>query len=154
MNRPIQFAGGVISGSLLVAPRCVRGAKEDVASATAKWAATLERTIPTRSSRSMPRMPFCGGRCLPRYAPIGCLARLFCKSVCRASRPQGDFWEQRVRIYGNTAVNTGYYTFSFVKDGGSKDPARSLQLHLRKEGRNVAGRGSSLIGHARRSEVA
>jgi uncharacterized protein (TIGR02246 family) len=35
------------------------------------------------------------------------------------------FGDQLIRVYGNAAVNTGYYTFSFVKDGEAKSlPAR------------------------------
>ena len=35
------------------------------------------------------------------------------------------FGEQRIRVYGATAVNSGYYTFSFTKDGEAKTlPAR------------------------------
>ena len=35
------------------------------------------------------------------------------------------FGDQLIRVYGNTAVNTGYYTFSYVKDGETKTlPAR------------------------------
>jgi uncharacterized protein (TIGR02246 family) len=35
------------------------------------------------------------------------------------------FGDQLIRVYGNTAVNTGYYTFSFAKDGETKTlPAR------------------------------
>jgi uncharacterized protein (TIGR02246 family) len=35
------------------------------------------------------------------------------------------FGDQLIRVYGNAAVNTGYYTFSFVKDGETKSlPAR------------------------------
>ena len=35
------------------------------------------------------------------------------------------FGEQLIRVYGGTAVNTGYYTFSWVKDGETKTlPAR------------------------------
>lgn len=35
------------------------------------------------------------------------------------------FGEQLIRVYGSTAINTGYYTFSYVKDGESKSwPAR------------------------------
>jgi uncharacterized protein (TIGR02246 family) len=35
------------------------------------------------------------------------------------------FGDQLIRVYGNTAVNTGYYTFSYVKDGEPKTlPAR------------------------------
>jgi uncharacterized protein (TIGR02246 family) len=36
-----------------------------------------------------------------------------------------SFGDQLIRVYGNVAVNTGYYTFSFVKDGETKSiPAR------------------------------
>lgn len=36
-----------------------------------------------------------------------------------------DFGNQLIRVYGDTAVNTGYYTFSYVKDGQTKSlPAR------------------------------
>jgi len=35
------------------------------------------------------------------------------------------FGDQLIRVYGGTAVNTGYYTFSFAKDGEAKTlPAR------------------------------
>jgi uncharacterized protein (TIGR02246 family) len=35
------------------------------------------------------------------------------------------FGDQLIRVYGSTAVNTGYYTFSYVKDGETKTlPAR------------------------------
>jgi len=35
------------------------------------------------------------------------------------------FGEQLIRVYGNTAVNTGYYTFSYVRDGQTSTlPAR------------------------------
>jgi uncharacterized protein (TIGR02246 family) len=35
------------------------------------------------------------------------------------------FGNQLIRVYGGTAVNTGYYTFSYVKDGETKSlPAR------------------------------
>ena len=33
--------------------------------------------------------------------------------------------DQLIRVYGGTAVNTGYYKFSYVKDGETKSlPAR------------------------------
>ena len=35
------------------------------------------------------------------------------------------FGDQLIRVYGNAAINTGYYTFSYVKDGETKSlPAR------------------------------
>ena len=36
-----------------------------------------------------------------------------------------SFGDQLIRVYGNTAVNTGYYTFAYTKDGETKTlPAR------------------------------
>lgn len=35
------------------------------------------------------------------------------------------YGDQLIRVYGNAAVNTGYYTFSYVKDGETRSvPAR------------------------------
>jgi hypothetical protein len=35
------------------------------------------------------------------------------------------FGDQLIRVYGDTAVNTGYYTFSYVRDGETRSlPAR------------------------------
>jgi hypothetical protein len=35
------------------------------------------------------------------------------------------FGEQLIRVYGDTAIDTGYYTFSYTKDGETKSiPAR------------------------------
>jgi hypothetical protein len=35
------------------------------------------------------------------------------------------FGDELIRVYGNTAVNTGYYTFTYTKDGETKNlPAR------------------------------
>jgi len=35
------------------------------------------------------------------------------------------FGDQLIRVYGGTAVNTGYYTFSYVKDGEAKSLPRA-----------------------------
>src|SRR5215471_10607343 len=44
------------------------------------------------------------------------------------------FGDQLIRVYGDTAVNTGYYTFSFTKDGETKSvPARYSFTYV-KEG--------------------
>jgi len=43
------------------------------------------------------------------------------------------FGEQLIRIYGSTAVNTGSYTFSFVRDGETKTlPARYSFTYVQK----------------------
>ena len=42
------------------------------------------------------------------------------------------FGDQLIRVYGGAAVNTGYYTFSYVKDGETKTlPARYSFTYVR-----------------------
>ena len=42
------------------------------------------------------------------------------------------FGDQLIRVYGNTAINTGYYTFSYVQNGESKIfPARYSFTYLK-----------------------
>ena len=44
-----------------------------------------------------------------------------------------SFGEQRIRVYGDTAVNSGYYTFSFVRDGQTVTlPARYSFVYKRR----------------------
>jgi hypothetical protein len=44
------------------------------------------------------------------------------------------FGEQLIRVYGNTAVNTGYYTFSYTKDGEPRTLPARYSLTFVKEG--------------------
>jgi hypothetical protein len=64
------------------------------------------------------------------------------------------FGDQLIRVYGNAAVNTGYYTFSYVKDGETKSLPARLQLHLCQERRALADRRPPFLGHAINPEIA
>ena len=44
------------------------------------------------------------------------------------------FGDQLIRVYGDTAINTGYYTFSFTKDGETKSLPARYSLTFVKEG--------------------
>jgi hypothetical protein len=46
------------------------------------------------------------------------------------------FGEQLIRVYGGTAVNTGYYTFSYIKDGETKTLPARYSFTFVKEGEN------------------
>ncbi len=42
---------------------------------------------------------------------------------------------QLIRVYGATAINTGYYTFSYTKDGENKSiAARYSFVYLKRNG--------------------
>src|SRR5262249_15824488 len=44
------------------------------------------------------------------------------------------FGDQLIRVYGNTAVNSGYYTFSYTKDGETKSIPARYSLTYVKDG--------------------
>src|ERR1700757_2571504 len=46
------------------------------------------------------------------------------------------FGDQLIRVYGDTAVNTGYYTFSYVKDGEARTLPARYSFTFVKEGGN------------------
>ena len=46
------------------------------------------------------------------------------------------FGEQLIRVYGSTAVNTGYYTFSYIKDSETKTLPARYSFTFVKEGEN------------------
>ena len=47
-----------------------------------------------------------------------------------------EFIDPHVRVYGDTAINTGYYTFSYEKDGEMKSlPARYSFSLVKRDGK-------------------
>jgi uncharacterized protein (TIGR02246 family) len=48
-----------------------------------------------------------------------------------------SFGEQRIRVYADTAINTGYYTFVLVNRDGKATtiPARYSFVYVRRDGK-------------------
>ncbi len=128
----------VLAGSLsLTVSVASAGPKEDVGAATMKWAQTLGQNDPDQVALL--------------YAPDGVLWGTISTTV-RADRAafrdyfvtafkvlpglKVTFGEQLIRVYGSTAVNTGYYTFSYVKDGETKTLPARYSFTFVREGEN------------------
>jgi uncharacterized protein (TIGR02246 family) len=111
---------------LSLTPAASAGPKEDVAATASAWAQALGEDEPDKV--------------LPLYADDAVLWGTLSPTV-RADRAalrdyfvtafkvlpglKVTFGDQLIRVYGTTAVNTGYYTFSFTRDGEAKTlPAR------------------------------
>ena len=62
------------------------------------------------------------------------------------------FGDQLIRVYGNTAVNSGYYTFSFTKDGETKSIPARYSLTYVKDG-NEENRRPPLVRGASPAQV-
>jgi hypothetical protein len=110
-----------ISAVLLVlsvsAQPAAAGPQEDVAAAGQKWATVFADNNPDTI--------------LPLYAKDAVLSdsaalkAYFVGAFQALPKATVKFGDQLIRVYGNTAVNTGYYTFSYTKDGETKSiPAR------------------------------
>src|ERR1700750_418444 len=101
-------------------------AKDDVAAQTAAWAQALgeddpDKVLPLYSSDAV-----LWGTISPKLRSDPAALRDYFVGAFKALPGlKVTFGDQLIRVYGNTAVNTGYYTFSYTKDGEPKSlPAR------------------------------
>jgi len=100
--------------------------KEEVAEATQVWAQALGEDDPDKVLPLYADDAVLWGTLSPTVrADQAALRDYFVTAFRVLPGLKVAFGEQLIRVYGNTAVNTGYYTFSFTKDGQTKSlPAR------------------------------
>ena len=111
---------------LLMGGIALAGPQEDVAAASMKWAAALGEDDPDKVLPFYAQDAVLWGTLSPtvRSNPAA-LREYFVNAFKALPGLKVAFGEQLIRIYGSTAINTGYYTFSFVRDGEAKTlPAR------------------------------
>jgi hypothetical protein len=119
----------------LFAPIAFACPREDVVKATGNWATVFAENNPDTI--------------LPLYAKDGVLwgtlsptvrndaetiKAYFIGAFKALPKATVKFGDQLIRVYGNTAVNTGYYTFSYVKDGETKSIPARYSLTFVKDG--------------------
>jgi uncharacterized protein (TIGR02246 family) len=102
------------------------GPKEDVAAATATWGQTLGEDDPDKVLTLYADDAVLWGTLSPKVrADRAALRDYFVTAFKVLPGLKVTFGDQMIRVYGETAVNTGYYTFSYAKDGETKTlPAR------------------------------
>jgi uncharacterized protein (TIGR02246 family) len=113
------------------------GAKEDVAAASMKWAAALGEDDPDKVLTFYATDAVLWGTLSPTVRSTPAAVREYFVNAFKALPGlKVAFGEQLIRVYGDAAINTGYYTFSFVNDGESKTfPARYSFTYV-KRGKN------------------
>jgi uncharacterized protein (TIGR02246 family) len=122
----LKLAIPALGVCVLVAPSAWAGPKEDVTAVTAKWGEVLGQQNPDTITALYAKDGVLWGTLSPtvRSGPDPIRA-YFVAAYAALPQIKVTFGEQLVRVYGNTAVNTGYYTFAYVKDGEAKTlPAR------------------------------
>jgi len=128
MMRSHLWINGVVLA--LSAGLCVQsamaGPQEEVAAAAQNWATVFADNNPDTMLPLYAKDGVLWGTLSPsvRSDPVAVKA-YFVGAFQALPKATVKFGDQLIRVYGNTAVNTGYYTFSYVKDGEAKSiPAR------------------------------
>jgi uncharacterized protein (TIGR02246 family) len=121
----------------LVASMAWAGDKEDVAAATAKWADAFSADTPDRLLALYDREAVLWGTLSPKRRDNPDAIRDYMVNAFKAlPGHKVSFGDQLIRVYGATAINTGYYTFSYTKDGENKNiPARYSFVYLKRNGK-------------------
>jgi uncharacterized protein (TIGR02246 family) len=117
----------VLTGSLFVtAAVAAAGPKEDVAAATMQWVQILGQNDPDKVVLLYAPDAVLWGTLSPTvHADRVALRDYFVTAFKVLPGLKVTFGEQLIRVYGNTAVNSGSYTFSYSKDDETKTlPAR------------------------------
>jgi uncharacterized protein (TIGR02246 family) len=121
----------------LIASDASAGPKEDVAAATMKWGETLGQNDPDKVVALYATDAVLWGTLSPTVrADRAALRDYFVTAFKVLPNLKVAFGEQFIRVYGTTAINTGYYTFSFVKDGEPKTLPARYSFTLVKDGQN------------------
>jgi len=102
------------------------GPKEEIAEATLAWGQALGQDDPDKVLPFYADDAVLWGTLSPTVrADRSALRDYFVTAFKILPDLKVTFGDQLIRVYGNSAVNTGYYTFSYVKDGETKSlPAR------------------------------
>jgi uncharacterized protein (TIGR02246 family) len=119
--------------ALASAPLAHADAKDDVKAATQAWADAFNaRSIERTAALYAPDAAFWGTTSQTlRDTPAA--IREYFGNMPTTPQTRVTFGESRIRVYGDLAINTGYYTFSGVRDGQpTSTPARfSFTFRLR-----------------------
>jgi uncharacterized protein (TIGR02246 family) len=113
------------------------GPKEEVAAAASTWAAALGEDEPDKVLQLYSDDAVLWGTLSPTLRADRLALRDYFVTAFRVLPGlKVSFGDQLIRVYGSTAVNTGYYTFTYVKDGETKIfPARYSFTYV-KNGEN------------------
>jgi uncharacterized protein (TIGR02246 family) len=116
----------VLAFGIGIAAPVAAGPAEDVAAATTQWGTVFAENNPDTILALYAKDGVLWGTLSPTVrSDSGTIRAYFVNAFNVLPKATVSFGDQLIRVYGDTAVNTGYYTFSYVKDGETKSiPAR------------------------------
>jgi hypothetical protein len=135
-----HFCSAVVSSVLMlgIGSLAWAGDKEDVAAAAAKWTEAFSDDTPDRIVALYDNDAVLWGTLSPKRRDHGDAIREYMVSAFAAlPGHKVAFGDQLIRVYGDTAINTGYYTFSYSK------VRPSTSCGVRRTYRRFSGRPST-----------
>jgi len=112
------------------------GPKEDVAAATKAWADAFNSRDPEKVVALYDAEAVLWGTVSPTLRDTPDAIRDYFKGMPNNPQARVELGEQRIRVYGDIAINTGLYTVSNVRDGQPvTTPARFSFMYRHKDGR-------------------
>jgi uncharacterized protein (TIGR02246 family) len=129
MQSSPKVASAVLALSIVLlsfASNALAGPKEEVAAATMAWGQALGEDDPEKVLPFYLDDAVLWGTLSPTVrADRAALRDYFVTAFKVLPGLKVAFGDQLIRVYGTTAVNTGYYTFSYTQNGEAKTlPAR------------------------------
>jgi uncharacterized protein (TIGR02246 family) len=123
------------------------GGKDQVAAATAAWRAAYDSRDPARITAMYDSDAVLWGTTAKTVAPDPPAIAEYFKDAEKRPNARVAFGEQHIRVYGDVGVNTGYYTFSDVRDGQAVSvPARFTMVFRNRDGKwLIVGHHSSRV---------
>jgi hypothetical protein len=127
MQLPLRMIGvGLVLSAGLSVQSAAACSREAAAAAVEKWTKVFAENNPDTIMPLYSKDAVLWGTLSPtvRSDPAA-LKAYFVGAFQALPKATVKFGDQLIRVYGDTAVNTGYYTFSYTKDGETKSiPAR------------------------------
>jgi uncharacterized protein (TIGR02246 family) len=120
-----------------IASVATAGPREDVAAATMKWAETLAQNDPDKVVLLYAPDAVLWGTLSPTMRTgRAALRDYFVTAFKILPKLQVTFGEHLIRVYDNTAVNTGYYTLSYIEGDETKTLPARYSFTFVREGEN------------------
>ena len=134
----------------LAAQTAAAGPQEDVAAAGQKWGTVFADNNPDTMMPLYAKDGVLWGTLSPTVrSDPGAVKAYFVGAFQALPKATVKFGDQLIRVYGDTAVNTGYYTFSYHQGRRDQVDPGPLQLHLCEGRQRLEDRGPSLVRDAR-----
>jgi len=108
---------------------------DQASAATATWRSAYNSRDPARITAMYDSDAVLWGTTAKKVAPNPSAIAEYFKDAGKRPNARVTFGEQHLRVYGDVAVSTGYYTFSDVRDGKEMSrPARYTMVFLNRNG--------------------